>query len=100
RTDLAKARESYSDEHPEVQRLMRVVRVLESRPQSEGNDLGSVEADNPAYIQIRAQREALDSTERALRAKQAKAQARHAEVVANTLKSTDVEKELSALYRR
>lgn len=103
RSDLAMARERYNPEHPEVQRLQRLVTSLENRPNAPSrgpSGLGSLKADNPVYIQMRAQRESLESSERALRAKQTQAQARRAELERNTLKSSDVERELSALYRR
>jgi len=101
RVDLAKAQASYSADSPQVQQAERLVRSLEARaaePRRQG--MGSMEPDNPVYIQIRAQRETLDSTERSLVTKQAELRARRAESERKMLKSSDVERELSGLIRR
>lgn len=101
RIDLAKAQASYSADSPQVQSAERLVRSLEARaaePRRQG--MGSLEPDNPVYIQIRAQRETLDSTERSLVTKQAELRARRAEAERKMLKSSEVEKDLSALIRR
>jgi uncharacterized protein involved in exopolysaccharide biosynthesis len=101
RLDLAKARASYSADSPQVQSAERLVRSLEARaaePRRQG--MGSMEPDNPVYIQIRAQRETLDSAERSLVTKQAELRARRSEAERKMLKSSEVEKDLSALIRR
>jgi uncharacterized protein involved in exopolysaccharide biosynthesis len=100
-TELAKAREQYGPAHPEVQALERQVAALQGRAAaSRGTDMGSLRADNPAYVQIRAQRDTLTANERSLRAKQAQIRAQRADLEAKTLRSSDVEKDLSALYRK
>jgi uncharacterized protein involved in exopolysaccharide biosynthesis len=63
RTQLAAAREKYSADYPDRQRLERLVGSLQERldksraapAMAKGN---AVEPDNPAYIQIKSQREA------------------------------------------
>lgn len=101
RTELNKARERYAPDHPEVQRLERQLAALQNRAsETPGRDTGSLKADNPVFIQIRAQRETLDSSERSLLSKQAELRAKRADLERKTIKSTDVEKDLSALYRR
>ena len=63
RTQLAAAREKYSADYPDRQRLERLVASLQERldksraapAMAKGN---AVEPDNPAYIQIKSQREA------------------------------------------
>ena len=102
RMELAKAREKYAPDHPEVKSLERQVAALEQKPAtSPGNaQLGSLKADNPVYIQIRAQRETMESQERSLVSKQAELRARRDEIERKAFRSSDVEKELSALYRR
>jgi uncharacterized protein involved in exopolysaccharide biosynthesis len=100
-TELAKARQQYGPDHPEVQALERQVAALQGRASaSRGTDMGSLRADNPVYVQIRAQRETLESNERSLRTKQAQLRAKRADIEAKTLRSSDVEKDLSGLYRR
>lgn len=101
RLDLAKARGSYSADSPQVQQAERLVQSLEARaaePRRAG--MGRMEPDNPVYIQIRAQRETLDSTERSLIAKQAELRARRAETERKMLKSSGVERDLGGLMRR
>ncbi len=102
RLELAKAREKYSAEHPEVQRLERSIANLESRfaEASPGREVGSLRPDNPVYIQIEAQKRGLEAEERSLRDKQNALRARINELERNTLRSADVEKDLSALQRR
>jgi uncharacterized protein involved in exopolysaccharide biosynthesis len=101
RTELAKARERYAPDHPEVLALERKVAALEARASApQGRNVGSLKADNPVFIQIRAQRETLETQERSLRAKQAELRARRTEFERRTMKSSDVEKELSGLFRR
>ncbi len=101
RLELAKAQGSYSADSPQVKQAQRVVTSLEAKaaePRRQG--VGSMEPDNPVYIQIRAQRETLGSAERSLITKQAELRARRAEAERKMLKSSDVEKDLGALIRR
>lgn len=102
RMDLAKAREKYGPDHPEVKSLERQVAALEAKPATSYSDaqIGSLKADNPVYIQIRAQRETMESQERSLVSKQAELRKRRDEIERKAFRSSDVEKELSALYRR
>jgi uncharacterized protein involved in exopolysaccharide biosynthesis len=101
RTELAKARERYAPDHPEVLALERKVAALEARAGApRGRNAGSLKADNPVFIQIRAQRETLETQERSLLAKQAELRSRRTEFERRTMKSSDVEKDLSGLYRR
>lgn len=101
RLALAKAKASYTADSPQVTQADRLVRSLEARaaePRRQG--MGSMEPDNPVYIQIRAQRESLASQERSLVVKQAELRARRSEAERKVVKSTDVEKDLSGLMRR
>lgn len=104
KTELAKARAKYSPDHPEVQRLERQVAALEAKaaqPQASGRTrMGSLRADNPAYVQVRAQLDNLAAQERGLRSKQAELRARRADYERKTTRSSEVEKDLSALVRR
>ncbi|MFZ1624522.1 MAG: hypothetical protein WAU48_07015 [Gammaproteobacteria bacterium] len=102
RTELAKARQKYAPDHPEVKSLERQVAALEAKPATSRSDaqLGSLKADNPVYIQIRAQRETMESQERSFVTKQAELRARRDDIEKKALRSSDVEKQLSALIRR
>ena len=101
RLQLAKARASYTADSPQVKDAERSVASLEAGAREPPRRaLGKLEADNPVYIQVRAQRESMDSLERSLLTKQAELRARRADVEAKTLKSSDVERDLGALQRR
>jgi uncharacterized protein involved in exopolysaccharide biosynthesis len=104
RAQLSMAREKYSDDHPEVMRLQRQIKVLEnelaqaaSRPNSR---TGSLEPNNPAYIQVQGQRKALDAQQQALLAQKAALKAKVADYERRMSQSSDVERQLSALVRR
>lgn len=103
RAQLAKARERYSDDHPEVQTLQRQIRTLEEKlaaePPVSATRRPSREPTNPAYIQVQAQRAALDSKAAALRDERAKVQAKIAGYERNAMQTSDVERQLSALQR-
>jgi succinoglycan biosynthesis transport protein ExoP len=73
RTELAALRERYAPDHPDVVKLTRSVDSLE---QSIANDATAVKGtapamkpENPAYISMQAQLDALNSEEKALRTK-------------------------------
>jgi len=104
KAQLATARERYSDEHPEVIRLQRQIGSLEaslaaqaSRPTTQRSVR---EPNNPAYIQVQAQRAALDAKIVSLRAQRAQVQAKLAGYEHSALQTSDVERQLSALQRR
>ena len=66
RAQLARAKERYSDDHPEVIALKRQIKGLEDRQAAAasrpaGSRAGKQEPNNPAYIQVQAQRKALDA---------------------------------------
>ena len=101
RLGLAKAKANYTADSPQVQQAERLLASLEIRnkePRRRG--MGSLEADNPAYIQIRAQRETLASEERSQMIKQAELRSRRVEAERKVYRSADVEKDLSGLTRR
>jgi uncharacterized protein involved in exopolysaccharide biosynthesis len=64
KAELAKAQQKYSPDHPDVIRLNRVVQGLEKELAAEpaGDTLAKERehADNPAYIQVKGQLDALD----------------------------------------
>jgi len=101
RIDLAKAQANYTADSPQVVAAERLVRSLEARaaePRRTG--MGSLDPDNPVYIQIRAQRESLESQERSLVTKQAELRGRRSEAERKMMRSSDVERDLSGLIRR
>lgn len=102
RSDLARARESYSDTHPEVQRLQREIASLESRASDsrQASRTAGLDPDNPAYIQLQAQREQLQGEAASLRAKRTELRNRLAQYEDRMVRSSDVERQLSALLRK
>jgi polysaccharide biosynthesis transport protein len=60
---LASALEKYSDDHPDVVRLRHVVESLEKQVQADANSAGvtaeRAHADNPVYIQVKGQLDAV-----------------------------------------
>jgi uncharacterized protein involved in exopolysaccharide biosynthesis len=102
RLELAKAKEKYGPDHPDVLTLERRVAALEKKQAAEPgtSNLGKLKPDNPVYIQVKAQRDQMESSERSLLAEQADLRARRAEIEKKAVGSSEVEKDLSALYRR
>ena len=101
RTDLALARERYGNEHPEVLWLERQVssleqQVLESRAETDA----LIQPDNPAYIQVKAQRDTLAAQETAYRRQELELRQQLQDYEQNLRKSPQVEQELSALERQ
>ncbi|MGH2621418.1 MAG: GumC family protein, partial [Anaerolineales bacterium] len=108
RSELAKARERYTADHPEVMRLERQVKNLEEK-QAAGGNAGSrqtgvrkstLEPNNPAYIQVEAQRKSLDLSEAALNKQKIDLRAKIADYERKIDQSSDVERQLSALQRK
>jgi len=103
RTELAAARDRYSADHPDVQRLTRVVDSLEreskAMPASERVQAARTNPDNPAYIQLQAQLDAVQteraSTERRIR----ELETRRDDFDRRLAKTPGVEREYRALAR-
>jgi uncharacterized protein involved in exopolysaccharide biosynthesis len=107
RAKLAMAKERYSADHPEVMQLERQIKSLEETQKAEPAKAAegamkrkASEPNNPAYIQVRAQRQLLDAQEQALRQERAEVQAKIAEYEKRVNQSSEVERQLSALQRR
>lgn len=113
-TQLASARQRYSPDHPDVVRLERLVASLQNRvptqtsgppvatPSSEAELADrpvSASADNPPYIQIRAQREAAASQIRALHKKRDELQATLVGLEKHLARTPVVERDYTAMLR-
>lgn len=55
---LAELRQRYSDAHPSVQQLQARIAKLRVMAEASGDSEAAIGADNPAYVQIKAQKEA------------------------------------------
>jgi polysaccharide biosynthesis transport protein len=103
RGKLAAARQQYSDEHPDVRRLGRLVASLERQLAAPvaltGPALSAVPADNPAYIQIRAQHEAAVGERSSLATKRTELRARIAEYERHLASAPAVERDYLIMAR-
>lgn len=102
RSDLASAQQRYAADHPDVVKAVQLVTGLETQLRSAGaNDLSvpttKEEPDNPAYIQVKSQREAASNERAALQTKRAEVSARHADFQTRLAKTPTIEREYGAL---
>ena len=102
-SQLAAAKERYADDHPDVVRLNRLVEALTAQ-RAETNASVSVPKtvpapDNPAYIQIKAQREASGSELQSLRKKRDELQARLRDLERRLENAPGVERDYTVLLR-
>jgi len=112
-TALASARQRYSPDHPDVVRLERLVASLQSRVLALGSNSSATvvnsdepgdkpvnaSADNPPYIQIRAQREAAVAQTRALHKKRNELQATLTGLEKHLAQTPAVERDYNAMMR-
>jgi uncharacterized protein involved in exopolysaccharide biosynthesis len=112
-TQLDSARQRYSPEHPDVQRLERLVASLRSRVAAEASEPAAVaasadeptdkpvnpNADNPPYIQIQAQREGAAAQIRALHRKRNELDVALAGLEKNLAETPAVERDYNAMLR-
>jgi polysaccharide biosynthesis transport protein len=101
RTDLAAARESHTEEHPDVVRLSRQVSQLEEQlknaPHTPATPVRDEEPDNPAYIEIRANRQAAETERTSLLAQRAQVRVRLAELERRSAATPMIERDYNAL---
>jgi uncharacterized protein involved in exopolysaccharide biosynthesis len=98
---LAQAREKYAADHPDVQKLERLVASLEEERKSApaGGTKTAENPDNPAYIQVSAQREASVNERTALEHKRATLQAKIGDYESRLSQSPEITREYSGLAR-
>jgi polysaccharide biosynthesis transport protein len=96
--ELAEARQRYSDIHPDVRSLERRIQAL--RAQDQGGSSGRAEMEtNPAYLQLRAQINAIDTRMQGLRARSTELRGR-LETLQHRLDTTpQVERDYAVLNR-
>lgn len=101
RTRLAEARAKYSEEHPDVRRLAGVVAMLEQTlAQSPKVSRTVTEApDNPVYIQVKAQLDTLQLEREQLQTSREALRARLADFERRVAESPEIERQLVALTR-
>jgi predicted RNase H-like nuclease (RuvC/YqgF family) len=100
---LAQMRQRYAPEHPDVVRLERLVSSLMGEPvpgrAAATSAAASAGADNPVYIQLRTQREALSNEHRSLQAKRVALGTRLTELERRLESSPGVERDYTAMRR-
>lgn len=103
RDELDRARDRYAADHPDVARLERLVASLEEEalqlPEASGRTTGSIDADNPQYIQMSAQRDAAESERAALQQERVALQERLREHEKRLARAPAVERDYLALVR-
>jgi uncharacterized protein involved in exopolysaccharide biosynthesis len=105
-TKLAQLRERYSEDYPDVVRLRQQIdslsQTIKNTPASTHDAAGAAAAahpDNPAFIQIKAQREANEAQRQALKNKRVSTQAKLAELEGALAAAPAVERDYDAMAR-
>ena len=104
RRKLTSSRKQYSADHPDVKQLERLVESLESQIKSAGGAAATAtdaqpKADNPAYIQIKSQREAAMAERASLATKRGELRAKVAEYEQRIASAPAVARDYSAMVR-
>ena len=103
RQELATAEQTYTQEHPDVKRLKRQIAALESEIQNPRaaprESATTVNADNPAYVNLQTQLQAADSELRSLKTRRVKAQDKIAEYEERLLLTPKIEQEYRMIAR-
>ena len=102
RTELKSIKEKYAPDHPDIVRQERLVASLSTQLQAaiaknEGTQAATQEPDNPAYIQVKAQREASVNEKTSLLKKRAELRRRIDQIETNLAKSPVVERDYKAI---
>ncbi len=102
RTQLASAKERYSNDHPDVIKLKRSISSLEDQLAAQsprGVSTDKSQPDNPAYIQIKAQRQAVSSERTSLQRKRNELSKQVTDYEQRLASGPSVEREYSTLMR-
>jgi succinoglycan biosynthesis transport protein ExoP len=103
KAELAAVRKRYSEAHPDIKRLLRTITSLEEdlkkAPVLKQEPTALTDADNPAYIQLKAQLEASTTELATLRAKKQELKAKYASYNTLLAQTPQVEREYLALTR-
>lgn len=100
-SQLASAREKYAPDHPDVQQLERLVTALRTTMLKAPltSDAVRADPDNPAYIQVSAQREASINERVSLEKKSSILRARIGDYENRLSQSPEIEREFSGIAR-
>jgi polysaccharide biosynthesis transport protein len=97
--ELAAARQRYSEEHPDVLRLTRQLETLRAETRGTMASMRMGPGDDPLYLQLRAQVNAIDTRIESLRSRAQDIRGRLAETEERVARTPQVEREYLALIR-
>lgn len=98
RAELAAARQRYTEDHPDVRRLSRSIEALAAQVQA-GSGSSNVRPDNPEYLRVSAELEAVRRNLAALRSNAARARSQMAAYEARLMQTPGVERDYASLQR-
>ena len=99
RSILSEARQRYSDDHPDIKRIIRNIEALEARIASGETADRSVSADSPMAMQLRTQLNATDTQLAALQARSAELRGKLTDLESRLSAAPGVEREFQAVTR-
>ena len=97
--ELAAARQRYSDEHPDVLRLTRQVEAARADHRGALSSVRTGTDEDPIYLQLRAQVNAIDSRVQGLQEREREVRVRLADAEERIARTPQVEREYQALNR-
>ncbi len=99
RAILGEARQRYSDDHPDVKRILRNIDALEARIASGEASDRTLSSDSPVAVQLRTQLNATDSQLAALQARSGELRAKLIELEGRMSAAPEVEREYQEVTR-
>lgn len=99
RAILGEARQRYSDDHPDVKRILRNIDALEARIASGEASDRTLSSDSPVAVQLRTQLNATDSQLAALQARSGELRAKLLELEGRLSAAPEVEREYQEVTR-
>jgi succinoglycan biosynthesis transport protein ExoP len=99
RSILNEARQRYSDDHPDIKRIMRNIDSLQARIASGETSDRSVSADSPLAMQLRTQLNATDTQLAALQTRSLELRSKLADLEGRLSAAPGVEREFQAVTR-
>lgn len=99
RAVLAETRQRYSDDHPDVKRLLRSIELLEAQVAANAGARSSVAMMTPAVLQLQTQLNALDNERAALKARSDELRSRLLDMQGRLVSSPEVERAYKDIAR-
>src|SRR5262249_50593152 len=104
KTDLAALRDRYSEDHPDVVRLAKTIEAMEAEQKASADKPAAAakparKPENPAYLSLKAQLEAMETDARSLRKKKDELRTRLTDLESRLAQTPQVEREYLDLVR-